>query len=82
MRTADLLVRMRAQRIHMAMVIDEFGGSDGLVTLEDLIEEVVGEIDDEHDEAEALGPHRPAPAELIEVAARTPLERPGGPASA
>jgi CBS domain containing-hemolysin-like protein len=51
MRAADLLVRMQANRIHMAMVIDEFGGVDGLVTLEDVIESVVGEIDDEHDEA-------------------------------
>jgi CBS domain containing-hemolysin-like protein len=51
MRAADLLVRMQASRIHMAMVIDEFGGLDGLVTLEDLLEAVVGEIDDEHDEA-------------------------------
>ncbi|HEY5106808.1 MAG TPA: hemolysin family protein [Caulobacteraceae bacterium] len=54
MRGADLLVRMQASRIHMAMVIDEFGGVDGLVTLEDLIEAVVGEIDDEHDEAAAI----------------------------
>ena len=53
MRAADLLVRMQASRIHMAMVIDEFGGVDGLVTLEDVIEAVVGEIDDEHDEAVA-----------------------------
>jgi CBS domain containing-hemolysin-like protein len=53
MRAADLLVRMQASRIHMAMVIDEFGGVDGLVTLEDVIESVVGEIDDEHDEAAA-----------------------------
>lgn len=53
MRAADLLVRMQASRIHMAMVIDEFGGVDGLVTLEDVIEAVVGEIDDEHDEAAA-----------------------------
>ncbi len=51
MRAADLLVRMQTTRIHMAMVIDEFGGVDGLVTLEDVIEAVVGEIDDEHDEA-------------------------------
>ena len=51
MRAADLLVKMQASRIHMAMVIDEYGGADGLVTLEDLIEAVVGEIDDEHDEA-------------------------------
>jgi len=51
MRAADLLVKMQASRIHMAMVIDEYGGADGLVTLEDLVEAVVGEIDDEHDEA-------------------------------
>jgi CBS domain containing-hemolysin-like protein len=51
MRAADLMVRMQSTRIHMAMVIDEFGGVDGLVTLEDVIESVVGEIDDEHDEA-------------------------------
>ena len=42
MRAADLLLRMQGQRIHMALVIDEFGGTDGLVTLEDLIEAVVG----------------------------------------
>ena len=53
MRAADLLLRMRASRIHLAMVIDEFGGVDGLVTLENVIEAVVGEIDDEHDVAGA-----------------------------
>jgi CBS domain containing-hemolysin-like protein len=53
MRAADLLIRMQARHIHLAMVIDEFGGVDGLVTLEDVIEAVVGEIDDEHDVAEA-----------------------------
>ena len=53
MRAADLLLRMQARHIHLAMVIDEFGGVDGLVTLEDVIESVVGEIADEHDEAEA-----------------------------
>ncbi|HEX7947140.1 MAG TPA: hemolysin family protein, partial [Phenylobacterium sp.] len=46
----QLLATMRAKRIHMALVIDEFGGVDGLVTLEDLLEMLVGEIDDEHDE--------------------------------
>ena len=51
MRAADMLVKMQASRIHMALVIDEFGGTDGVVTLEDLIEAVVGDIDDEHDEA-------------------------------
>ncbi len=47
----DLLLQMRLSRIHMAMVVDEFGGIDGLVTIEDVIEEIVGEIEDEHDDA-------------------------------
>jgi len=46
---ADLLFRMQASRIHMALVIDEYGGTDGLITLEDLVEQIVGEIEDEHD---------------------------------
>lgn len=48
-----LLQKMQAERIHMALVIDEYGGTDGLVTIEDLIEQVVGEIEDEHDIDEA-----------------------------
>ncbi len=48
-----LLQKMQAERIHMALVIDEYGGVDGLVTIEDLIEQVVGEIEDEHDTSEA-----------------------------
>ena len=52
MPVGDLLQSMRASRVHMAIVIDEYGGTDGLVTIEDLLEAVVGEIEDEHDEAE------------------------------
>lgn len=50
MRVTDLLLRMQASRVHMALVIDEFGGTDGLLTIEDLVEEIVGDINDEHDE--------------------------------
>ncbi len=49
----DLLAEFRAQKVHMAIVVDEFGGTDGVVTLEDLVEEIVGDIFDEHDVAEA-----------------------------
>ena len=49
MPAADLLLKMQASHIHMAIVIDEYGGSDGLITIEDLVEEIVGDISDEHD---------------------------------
>ncbi|MEM6535508.1 MAG: hemolysin family protein [Pseudomonadota bacterium] len=54
MRVTDLLVKMQATRIHLALVVDEYGGTDGLVSLEDLVEEIVGDIEDEHDENIAM----------------------------
>jgi CBS domain containing-hemolysin-like protein len=47
----DVLADMRAKRIHLAVVIDEYSGTDGIITIEDLVEEIVGEIEDEHDDA-------------------------------
>jgi CBS domain containing-hemolysin-like protein len=69
----DLLAKMQASRIHIALVIDEYGGTDGLVSMEDIVETIVGNIEDEHDTAEnaqiALGPDGKYTAE-----ARAPLD--------
>ncbi len=71
-RVLDLLLEMRARRTHMAIVVDEFGGVDGLVTIEDLVEEIVGEIEDEHDTDGPSIVRRPDGSILAE--ARTEIE--------
>jgi len=68
-----LLRKMQADRTHMALVIDEYGGVDGLVTIEDLLEQVVGEIEDEHDTDEEVTIQRVDDTTYM-VDARTPLE--------
>ena len=69
----DLLLQMRQQRMHLALVIDEYGGVDGLVTIEDLVETIVGDISDEHDEAQAAMVVERADGAL-DINARLPVE--------
>ena len=70
-KVTDLLREMQAKRIHMAIVVDEYGGTAGLVTIEDLIEEIVGEIVDEYDQEEPLV--EPIDDNSIRVDARLPI---------
>jgi len=73
MRVLDLLLEMRVKRTHMALVIDEYGGVDGLVTIEDLVEQIVGEIEDEHDDEDE--PELVFRSDsVIEADARVPLD--------
>jgi CBS domain containing-hemolysin-like protein len=69
----DLLLKMQASRTHMALVIDEYGGTDGLVSIEDVMESIVGDIEDEHDEAEAPELHASTDGGWI-AEARAPLD--------
>lgn len=73
MPVTDLLLRMQASQVHMALVIDEFGGTDGLVTIEDLIELIVGDIRDEHDDAEDFTVQQQGEGKWV-ADARVPLE--------
>ena len=76
MKLIDLLVKMREAGVHMAIVIDEYGGTDGLVTLEDLFEEIVGDIQDEHDEEEDFEETLEWNAQgACEIDARVPLDK-------
>ncbi|MEM8936753.1 MAG: hemolysin family protein [Pseudomonadota bacterium] len=74
MRVTDLLLKMQATRIHMALVIDEYGGTDGLLTIEDLVEEIVGDINDEHDEDDGPGIASAASGDGWDVDARVEIE--------
>jgi magnesium and cobalt transporter len=73
MGTLDLLLQMRMTRTHLALVVDEYGGVDGLVTIEDLVEQIVGEIEDEHDDDAAPSFER-RPDGTILADAGTPIE--------
>lgn len=74
MRIVDLLLKMRVSGCHMAIVVDEYGGTDGLVTMEDLFEEIVGEIQDEHDGEESQPLFRWVNDHILEIDARAPIE--------
>ena len=69
----DLLARMQATRIHLALVVDEYGGADGVVSIEDIVEQIVGDIDDEHDEDAPPGVVRQADGSFL-ADARASLE--------
>ncbi len=74
MRIIDLLVKMRKSGTHLAIVVDEYGGTDGLITLEDLFEKIVGDIQDEHDTGNEDEAVARISDRIYEVTARIPIE--------
>lgn len=81
MKLSSLLLKMQSSRIHLALVVDEYGGTDGLVSMEDIVEQIVGEIDDEHDVDSPLIQERPGGAyeadgraDIAKLAARLKLD--------
>ncbi|MGE0742967.1 MAG: CBS domain-containing protein [Hyphomonadaceae bacterium] len=73
MTLSTLFIKMQSSRIHLALVVDEYGGTDGLVSMEDLVEQIVGAIDDEHDVDSALVLERPVGA--FEADGRAPIDQ-------
>ncbi|MGE0045391.1 MAG: transporter associated domain-containing protein [Hyphomonadaceae bacterium] len=73
MKLSTLFLKMQSSRIHLALVVDEYGGTDGLVSMEDLVEQIVGEIEDEHDEDSGLIQQKPGGA--IEADGRAEIDK-------
>lgn len=70
MKISNLLIRMQQKHVHIAIVIDEYGGTEGIVTLEDIVEEIVGNIEDEHDEDEINASFKKISDDIFEVSSR------------
>jgi len=74
MKVSNLLIRMQQGKVHIAIVVDEYGGTEGIVTLEDIVEEIVGNIEDEHDEDDASTLFKKISDDIFEVSSRISLE--------